>query len=97
MTMVPVKSSIDDMASANELIGKRIRGYDFEPIEGREPIYIEGVVLDVVIPRGYYAYMIKVDNDSGVTEGDRVGEVMLVPVETSHDYEGRVMVDVEIQ
>lgn len=77
-------------------IGEKIRAYDFQPMEGRDDQYIEGVVLDkgwVVSPNGgqqlFKGYTIEIDAD-GDNDGDRIGETGFVPFETTFDFDGRV-------
>ena len=77
-------------------IGQKIRAYDFEPIEGREDQYIEGVVLDkgwVAHPKTsqklFKGYTIEIQADCD-NDGDRIGDTGYVPFETTFDFDGRV-------
>lgn len=77
-------------------IGQKIRAYDFQPMEGRQDQYIEGVVVDkgwVVHPKTgqqvFMGYTIEIDADCD-DGGDRIGDKGYVPFETTFDFEGRV-------
>lgn len=77
-------------------VGQKIRAYDFQPIEGREDQYIEGVVVEkgwIIHPETghklFKGFTISIDADS--SEGRfRVGDSGYVPFETTHDFDGRV-------
>jgi len=74
-------------------IGDTIRAYDFQPMEGRVDKFVEGVVVEkgfvpATMGGGYSAFVIKVTKD---TDGDRIGTGVLVPFETTFDYDGRVV------
>ncbi|MCK5015570.1 MAG: hypothetical protein KAS32_00735 [Candidatus Peribacteraceae bacterium] len=73
--------------------GDQIRGYDFEPIVGRKVHYIEGVITEVNPDEvDYKSYKIIVINDSGETEGRRVGLEMYIPMQMSMlDFDNRVV------
>lgn len=73
-------------------VGDRIRAYDFH--ENTE-IYIEGKVTGIRDHEAsYFAFIIIVDKDiwpdQKPNSPSRVGTKMYVPMETLHDWEGRV-------
>lgn len=77
-------------------IGDNIMAYDFQPMAGRNPDYVEGTVVEITSERGYKAFKIictldvwngKVLNDNG----SRIHTFVYVPMETSHDYDGRIV------
>lgn len=69
--------------------GDVIRSYDFIPMPGREPSYIEGKVLDPDFEiRGAAVYKIKITKD---THGTRVGDTGFCPHEVSlTEWNGRL-------
>lgn len=78
--------------------GDYIRAYDFEPCRGRKDSYIEGTiveehtVVDLTTP-GDYSYFL-VDVDVKVWSGEyqfTLGERVRVPMETSMDYDHRII------
>ncbi len=71
-------------------IGDRIRGYDFD---GRTDCYVEGRVKCISERDGYRAFVITVDTDvwRGKTMTSRVGRTVNVPMETTWDYDGRII------
>jgi hypothetical protein len=79
--------------------GDYIRAYDFKPMKGREDAYIEGTVLGVSTENGYKAFKIKVEADKFGSEietvefeGNRVGKIFFVPMETSFmEYDARII------
>lgn len=81
-------------------VGQKIRAYDFEPLAGRAHCYVEGGIVAVRrdgVPGAPYAhYVITVTKDvyAGVEETyeshSRLGKMVLVPMESTMDYEGRV-------
>lgn len=78
-------------------LGDRIRSLDFEPREGHEPSFIEGVVVGLrrwESGYDYDHYVVLVDRDvhCGKDELARVGAKVQVPLETSFDYPGRITV-----
>ena len=71
-----------------------IRSYDFKPMVGREDCFVEGEILEITNEQGYNAFKIVVTKDSWSDAEDkgRVGEIVFVPLEVSHnDYPGRVI------
>ena len=77
-------------------LSDRIRAYDFMPMQGRNPDYIEGMVMEITDERGYKAFKIFCDADVWdgqpcVDSGSRIGKFVFVPMETSHDYDGRIV------
>jgi hypothetical protein len=74
-----------------------IRSYDFKPMYGRPDCFVEGRVIELTAACGYDAIKIEVlvdqfGEDRYVEAGGRVGEIVIVPVETSFmDYPGRVI------
>jgi hypothetical protein len=80
-------------------IGDTIRAYDFKPMDGRGDCYLEGVVNKIVsvgsAMGGYRAFRVLVDRDvwNGEVETDstRIGTFVFVPMETSRDFDGRVV------
>lgn len=76
-----------------------IRSYDFKPMYGRSDCFVEGRVIEMTNERGYRAIKIHVlvDEFDGkraeeIGYGSRVGEIVFVPLEVSHnDYPGRVI------
>lgn len=78
-------------------IGDNLFAYDFEPMESRAPDYVIGKVVDINSERGYKAYVIDcildVWNGKPIEgNGSRVNTRVYVPMEISHDYEGRIEV-----
>ncbi len=78
-------------------VGDRIRAWDFEPMEGRPDMYIDGEVIEkgFVKNMGAAAYTIKCDFDSSAEKrkdkNGRVGQTMFVPYEMSMmDFDTRV-------
>jgi len=73
-------------------IGDLIRAYDFEPFGGRDPIFVEGLVTQVLSPEndvtGFGCYVIKATLD---TLGKRVNKSVYVPMESTFDFDGRVV------
>ena len=77
-------------------VGQKIRAYDFQPMEGRDDQYIEGVVVDkgwIIHPetgrKFFKGFTISIDADS--SEGRfRIGDTGYVPFETTFDFDGRV-------
>ena len=80
-------------------VGDKIRAYDFEPLYPRPARYIEGVVKQVIDESHpdfknlhYFAYHVTVTKDTlGEGEHSRVNYEVLVPMETSMDYIGRIV------
>lgn len=72
-------------------IGDTIRAYDFEPIPGRAPLYVEGEVINkgMIKEAGFKGYEITVTKDADPDDG-RVDEVVYVPFKYIFDFEGRV-------
>jgi len=72
-----------------------IRAYDFQPREGVEDRYIQGIVIgkQEVREMGYAkCYLIKITSDSGKDQGGRVGDTGYIPMEVSFgEYDGRVI------
>lgn len=76
-------------------VGQTIRAYDFEPLEGRPDCYVEGTVLEVndTSPygtAGYAHYVIDCAIDSVWWHGVRIGQKILVPMESMMDWDGRI-------
>lgn len=73
-------------------IGDRIRAYDFQPMEGRNECYLEGVIVDTTTEPGYRAFVVECDTDvfDGLMHDTRIGHKIFVPMETSNDYDGRI-------
>ena len=71
-------------------VGDYIRAYDFEPMRGRPDRFIEGVIVREERDMCLF-YVVKVEHDgiNGV-QGLRVGMDILVPMETSMDYDHRI-------
>ena len=70
-------------------LGQKIRAFDFQPMEGREDRFVEGVIVDVQYSP-YHSYQIEALEASSdhYSEGDRVS----VPMEMSFmEYDGRVV------
>ena len=82
--------------------GANIRAYDFEPREGVDPKYIEGIVLrhdEMPDGSGAKALVIECAVDTcwpsenyQSHEYTREGLEVFVPMETTFDYDGRVKV-----
>lgn len=75
--------------------GQRIRAMDFATMECIPKCFIEGEIIQVnpahMEPVSVYAVLI--DNDSGETEGGRVGDVGYVPMGLAFgDFDERVQV-----
>jgi hypothetical protein len=66
-------------------VGDFVRSYDFEPSEGREPQYVEGLIIKVDFDLSVYVIQVK-----ACTYGDRVGGQIRTPIKTWDDYEGRI-------
>ncbi len=75
-------------------VGDHIRSYDFA---GRTDCYIEGIVQriekDRLDPRDFALFVVLVDNDvwRQRAASGRVGKTVYVPMETTDDYDGRVV------
>lgn len=63
--------------------GQKIRAYDFEPIEGRGPSYVEGKVVAQILRGGAAVLEIIASKDvfGGEDVGSRVGLTVYVPQE----------------
>lgn len=78
--------------------GTHIRSYDFQPIEGRKEMYVEGTITKVTSENGYKGYGIDCDFDSwdeagAENKGSRVGLTVIVPMEVSMmEFEERIMI-----
>ena len=68
--------------------GDTIKAFDFER---KKDHYISGKITGTEVRNGAKVYVIKVTNDSGKTSGGRVGNIGYVPMETSMDYDGRIV------
>lgn len=68
--------------------GQKIRAFDFEPMEGRRDRYVEGEIIEVVYG-DFYAYRVQVEVDTMAPAGARTE--VLVPFETTFDFDGRVV------
>ena len=68
--------------------GDTIKAFDFER---KKDHYISGKITGTEVRNGAKVYVIKVTNDSGKTSGGRVGDTGYVPMETSMDYDGRIV------
>jgi hypothetical protein len=66
-------------------VGDFVRSYDFEPIEGREPRYVEGLIVGVDLDN--YLYVIHV---KACSYGARIGGQIKSPIKMWNDYEGRI-------
>lgn len=80
-------------------LNDKIRSYDFEPIEGREPCFVEGIVTE--IQSGFVHFRVTRDHWAGKDQtGDtsRVGSITSCPLPDSNaiffpsDWEGRLTV-----
>jgi len=75
-----------------------IKAYDFDPKMtrsiGEQDRYIQGsVIAKGTTPGGYEGYTILITEDSGKTEGGRVGDTGYVPFEVSFmEYDERIEV-----
>lgn len=73
--------------------GAYIRAFDFEPLEGREPRYIEGTITGRLHVQGVKVFQVEVKVDTAFTRvHSRVGLPIYVPMETLFDYDGRIEV-----
>ena len=68
--------------------GDTIKSFDFK---GKKDRYISGKITGMEMRQGAKVYVIKITNDSGKTSGGRVGSTGYVPMETSMDYDGRIV------
>ncbi|MDP7367524.1 MAG: hypothetical protein QGH83_09725 [Candidatus Pacebacteria bacterium] len=72
--------------------GDTIKSFDFPPRGDRKTEhYISGKITGTEMRRGAKVYVIKVTNDSGKTSGGRVGDTGYVPMETSMDWNDRIV------
>lgn len=73
-------------------VGNVVRAYDFKPMESRPDSYIEGVIFGE-FSGPYKGYRVRVINDSDKEDVkySRIGLEVIVPMEVSHDYDGRVV------
>jgi hypothetical protein len=85
-------------------VGQKIRAYDFKPMNGREDMFVEGIVLETCnTENGYNAYAIRVTKDCDgdriftelaykAVEHHRVGDIVYVPHQVSFmEYDARIM------
>jgi hypothetical protein len=63
--------------------GKKIRSWDFQPMEGRDDSYVEGIIIsdDASFKTGYESYEIYVTKDTSPLS--REGDSVFVPKEVS--------------
>ena len=79
-------------------VGDLIKGFDFQPMPGRNDRFVVGVVRQIgpVCDEGYDAYHIDCVYDSNDAlpdahaERSRVRMRVFVPIRTTFDYDGRV-------
>jgi len=104
--MKPVKSSVQNIEAAKELIGKSIRAYDFKPVringepqDGYPDMYVEGKVKSVEMINGAWVYVLDCSGCSNAVnypekpDRSRVGLEVYAAVEVSMmDWEGRINV-----
>lgn len=75
------------------MVGDKVRAYDFEPMEGRKPRYVEGIISEVrekgTSEHQYSHYVIIVDVDTLFDECPR--GTVYAPMETSMDFDNRII------
>jgi hypothetical protein len=75
-------------------VGDIIKALDFESRDGREDMYIEGIVLREEANGGELgrraAYVIHVLDDSGDMHGHRVGHIGFIPFELDREFDNRI-------
>lgn len=76
----------------NFAVGDYIRAYDFEPVENRPARYIEGFIVGRQTVHGARCYTVEVERD---TLSNREAAYVNVPMETTFDYDGRVVYAVD--
>ena len=102
--MKAIESKVSNLKAAKDLIGQRIRAYDFKPVRvNGEPrdeypdTYVEGLVTGVEMIQGSYMYVVDCTQCSHALQTpdkpnhSRVGEVVFAAVEVSiMDWNGRI-------
>ena len=80
-------------------IGDTVKAFDFQPSPGRSDRYVEGFVTETKTRFGARVFVIRCTFDSAFPEGNsRVGLDVLVPMETSMDFDGRVtLIDMDAE
>lgn len=74
--------------------GTHVRAYDFEPLRGRMDSYIEGILNgEFTDENGVKFLLVECTHDvhGGKQYLDRVGYTVRVPMETSMDYDHRII------
>lgn len=70
--------------------GTRVRCYDFKPMGDRTQRYVEGEITNTLVEHGVKFYEVNVTRDTLFPENPR--DTVLVPMETSMDYDTRITV-----